>query len=86
MCILYSTLRVATTPYTNRSPQTDKINTFKFNIMQNTNSYKFILQIAISLLFLTCCTKKDNCSDWYEGVDCIGEESANFYGSYNGKL
>ena len=54
-------------------------------MMQNTNSYKFILQIAVSLLFLTCCTKKDNCSDWYEGVDCIGEERANFYGSYNGK-
>jgi hypothetical protein len=28
-------------------------------MMQNTNSYKFILQIAVSLLFLTCCTKKD---------------------------
>ena len=55
-------------------------------MMQNTNSYKFILQIAVSLLFLTCCTKKDNCSDWYEGVDCIGEERANFYGSYNGTL
>ncbi len=85
MCMAHSSLRDDATPCTERSLQTNKINTFQFNMMQNTNSYKFILQIAVSLLFLTCCTKKDNCSDWYEGVDCIGEERAKYYGSYNGK-
>ncbi|MDG1432690.1 MAG: hypothetical protein P8Q41_01710, partial [Saprospiraceae bacterium] len=85
MCILYSTLRIATTPYTNRSLQTDKINTFQFNMMQNTNNYKFIIPIAVSLLFLCACSKEGNCDDWYEGMDCVMEERAKYYGSYNGK-
>ena len=54
-------------------------------MMQNTNNYKFIIQIAVSLLFLCACSKEGNCDDWYEGIDCATEERAKYYGSYNGK-
>jgi len=55
-------------------------------MIQNTNNKRLILQITVCLLFLSACTKKDNCSDWYEGIDCTTEERAKYYGSYDGKL
>lgn len=54
-------------------------------MIPNMKSYKFIIQIALSLLFLCACSKEGNCDDWYEGMDCVMEERAKYYGSYNGK-